>query len=294
MPNREKPSPDDQSKIVPIEPLKSHYAMMTIPDKSLIFEKENALSTNKSICCELVGSNTKGLPHRRAFLKAVGATGAILGSGLELMAAPPKEHADAPVDATAALARLIEGNERFVKGKTKWVPVTPAELAKLEEGQYPFATVLGCSDSRVPVELIFDQGLGDLFIIRLAGHIVDSHVQGSLEYAFLHLRTKLIVILGHENCGAVTAAMAAKEQQDKEPDGIRCVLEHIEPIFADIDKDLPQAEKVHLAVEANVRLSIRNILAFPGHRDAHQRGEFDVVGAVYDLHTGKVRFLDRT
>jgi carbonic anhydrase len=231
---------------------------------------------------------------RRAFLVAAGAIGAVVGGGgLGLMAAPGEEHATRPVDARESLARLSEGNRRFVEGKTRWVPVTPADLIELEKGQHPFATVLGCSDSRVPIELIFDQGLGDLFIIRLAGHIVDPHVQGSLEYAFVHLDTKLIVVLGHEGCGAVTAAMAAKEQQDREPIGILHVLEHIEPILEGIDENLPQAEKVHMAVEANVRLSMENILTYPGHREAHQRGAFELVGAVYDMHTGKVRFLDQ-
>jgi len=173
------------------------------------------------------------------------------------------------------------------------VPVTPTESVELEKGQHPFATVLGCSDSRVPVELLFDQGLGDLFIIRLAGHIVDPHVQGSMEYAFKHLDAKLIIVLGHEGCGAVTAAMAARESRDKEPFGILHVLERIEPIFQDIDESLPQAEKLRLAVEANVRLSMKRILSFPGHVAAQQRGEFEIVGAVYDMHTGKVRFLDR-
>jgi carbonic anhydrase len=252
------------------------------------------MSNTKSTCCNPVDSNSTARAHRRAFLKAAGATAAVVGCGrLGLMAAPGEEHAARPMDAKEALARLIEGNERFVKGKTRWVPVTPAELVELEKGQHPFATILGCSDSRVPVELIFDQGLGDLFVIRMAGHVVDPHVEGSLEYAFMHLDAKLIVVLGHEGCGAVTAAMAAREQKANEPIGILHLLEHIEPLFEDIDEDLPQAEKVHLAVEANVRLSIETILSYPGHREAHERGEFDLVGAVYDMHTGKVRFLDR-
>jgi carbonic anhydrase len=249
---------------------------------------------SKQTCCSAVDSNTKARLDRRAFLMAAGATGVVVGSGgLGAMADPGEEHATRPIDAKEALARLIEGNERFVKGKTRWVPVTPVERIELEKGQHPFAAVVGCSDSRVPVELIFDQGLGDLFVIRLAGHVVDPHVEGSLEYAYMQLDTKLIVVLGHEQCGAVTAAMAAKEQKDKKPVGVLHLLEHIEPIFANIDKDLPKAEKVHLAVEANVRLSVKNILSYPGHLEAHRRGEFDVVGAVYDMHTGKVRFLDR-
>jgi len=251
------------------------------------------MSTGKRTGCNSVDSNTTAPLHRRAFLKGVGAAGAVVGSGgLELMAAPAKEQATRPVDAKEALARLIEGNGRFVKGKTRWVPATPAQLNELDKGQRPFATVLGCSDPGVPVEMIFDQGPGDLFIVRLAANSVDPHNQRSLEYAFAHLDTMLIVVLGHEGCGAVTAAMAAKERDEK-PIGTRRVLEHIEPILANIDENLPQAEKVRLAVEANVRLSMKNILAYPGRLEAHQRGEFDVVGAVYDWHTRKVRFLDR-
>ncbi len=252
------------------------------------------MSTSKRTGCNSVDSNTAVPLHRRAFLKGVGAAGAVVGSGgLELMAAPGKEQATRPVDAKEVLARLIEGNGRFVKGKTRWVPATPAQLNELDKGQRPFATVLGCSDPGVPVEMIFDQGPGDLSIIRLAGHVVDPHDQRSLQYAFVHLDTMLIVVLGHEGCRVVTAAMAAKERQDEEPIGIQHVLKHIEPVLANIDENLPQAQKVRLAVEANVRLSMKNILAYPGRLEAHQRGEFDVVGAVYDWHTRKVRFLDR-
>ena len=94
-----------------------------------------------------------------------------------------------------------------IKRHVRSLPVTPKELAQLEKGQQPFATILGCSDSRVPIELVFDQGLGELFVVRLAGNVVDPDVQGSLEYAVDHLGTRLIVVMGHQNCGAVTAAM---------------------------------------------------------------------------------------
>jgi carbonic anhydrase len=114
------------------------------------------------------------------------------------------------VNPDEALRRLIEGNARFARGEPVQQPPSPRQLAELTQAQHPFATILGCSDSRVPPEMVFDQGLGDLFIVRVAGNVVSTEILGSLGYALAHLHTSLFVVLGHEGCGAVQAALKMK------------------------------------------------------------------------------------
>src|SRR5258708_6435783 len=112
--------------------------------------------------------------------------------------------------ADEALARLIAGNERFLRGGARSAAPLRETLADLARGQRPFATILGCSDSRVPPEWVFDAGLGELFVVRVAGNVLSPEVAGSLQYAGAHLQTPLFVVLGHEGCGAVDAALATK------------------------------------------------------------------------------------
>src|SRR6202007_2728001 len=116
--------------------------------------------------------------------------------------------------ADQGLQKLIEGNRRFTRGEARFPTLCKETLAELAKGQSPFATILGCSDSRVPPELIFDAGFGDLFIIRVAGNVIAPEIKGTLQYAGLHLRTPLFVVLGHEGCGAVDAALAVKYQAE--------------------------------------------------------------------------------
>ncbi len=232
-----------------------------------------------------------GRLDRRAFIGMTAAGMAGATTAARSAAEEPKLERPRHPDADAALERLRAGNRRFVTGKIKRVPVTPKELAQLEKGQQPFATILGCSDSRVPIELVFDQGLGELFVVRLAGNVVDPDVQGSLEYAVDHLGTRLIVVMGHQNCGAVTAAMAAAADDEKEGPGIRQLLKRIEPALKGIDPKLPQEERLNRAVEANVRLSIKQLLHYADHWEYYEKGDYDIVGAVYQMKTGKVEFL---
>ncbi len=228
---------------------------------------------------------------RRSFLTTVGAGALAVTANSQLgVAASPVS--PEPVNPNDAIKRLAAGNQRFVRGKVRRVVPTHEMLAELEKGQHPFATILGCSDSRVPIEFIFDQGLGDLFVIRLAGNVVDFDVEGSLEYAVEHLHTKLVVVLGHEGCGAVTAALSAQKEQQKELPGIRYLLQNILPAIQGIDPKLPPEQRLKKAVEANVRQSVREILSFPGHSEMYKDGLFKAVGAVYEMHTGRVRFLD--
>ena len=117
-----------------------------------------------------------------------------------------------------ALERLLAGNQRYVAARQKYPDQTAARRAELSGGQHPFAIVLGCADSRVPPEVIFDQGLGDLFVVRVAGNVVDDVVLGSIEYAAAHLHTSLVVVLGHSKCGAVGATIAGGELEGHLPD----------------------------------------------------------------------------
>jgi carbonic anhydrase len=190
-----------------------------------------------------------------------------------------------------ALRRLIEGNARFVRGEPLQLPPSPSQLADLTQTQSPFATILGCSDSRVPPEMVFDQGLGDLFIVRVAGNVVSAEILGSLGYALAHLRTSLFVVLGHEGCGAVHAALKMKFHRHAEPGTVGELLESILPGLEEINPSASAEVQWQQAVEANVRWSVRQLAAAPGARAFLSEGRIRIVGAVYELATGRVRFL---
>ena len=197
-----------------------------------------------------------------------------------------------PKEAAGALTRLKEGNARFVSGRLSHAHQAANWRKHLTASQQPFATILACSDSRVPPELVFDQGFGDLFVIRVAGNIIATDVLGSLQYATRHLHTPLVVVMGHESCGAVTAAVEALEGRAKEPRFIAALVAAIEPGLKDLPADLEGADRVHAAVEANVRWSMRQLAALPESQLALKRKKSALVGAVYDIAGGTVRFLD--
>ena len=156
----------------------------------------------------------------------------------------------------------------------------------------PFAVLLGCSDSRVPVELVFDQGFGDLFVIRVAGNVIAEDVIGSIQYAGRHLGTRLFVVLGHEECGAVSAALAALAGDRDEASHIRSLLRLIEPGLAGLDPAMSGRDRLRAAVEANVRWSVRQLATSPEGKRATEEYGASILGAVYDLESGVVRFLD--
>jgi carbonic anhydrase len=196
-----------------------------------------------------------------------------------------------PTDAAAALARLKEGNARFISGKLRHAHQAAAWRKHLTVGQHPFATILACADSRVPPELVFDQGFGDLFVIRVAGNLVSLDVLGSLQYATQHLQTPLIVVMGHESCGAVTAAVDALAGRGTEPRFIAALVAAIEPGLKDLPTKLAGARRVHAAVEANVRWSMRQLAPLAERKLNADQNKPVLVGAVYDIARGKVRFL---
>ncbi len=194
-----------------------------------------------------------------------------------------------PRDADQALEWLLAGNERFIRGVPRHDHESLRRRMKLAEGQNPFAIILGCADSRVPPEMLFDHGFGDLFVIRVAGNIVAEDEAGSIEYGIAHFGTPLVVVLGHENCGAVTTALGSIEN---EPHELAALIRRVQPALADIDRSLPMEQQVQLGVEANVRQSV-GILQGIAEREDRPIGERSlVVGAVYELKTGRVRILD--
>jgi len=197
-----------------------------------------------------------------------------------------------PCTADEALQRLKSGNARFVSGNARFPTVQKEILAELAKGQQPYATVLGCSDSRVPPELVFDAGFGELFVIRVAGNVLGPAVLGTLQYAGSHLHTPLFVVLGHEGCGAVSAAIEWKFRGTAQKSRVEVVLEHIVPALDELDATQPPARLLQSGVEANVRHAVRELLATPEAQARRAAGDMKLVGAVYDLDSGAVHFLE--
>jgi carbonic anhydrase len=191
-----------------------------------------------------------------------------------------------------AYHRLLAGNRRFRRGQARFPTVQKEVLAELAKGQHPYATIIGCSDSRVPPELIFDAGFGELFIVRVAGNVISHAIMGTLQYAAVHLQTPLFVVLGHEGCGAVQAAMAMKWKGAVERIRIQRLLRTMLPGLSRPDPRQSPEQQISTAVEANVRWSIRQLLDTPEGHARRLEGVVKLVGAVYELSTGRVRFLD--
>ena len=198
----------------------------------------------------------------------------------------------ASVSAAAALHRLKEGNARFVRGRARFPTVQKEILASLAKKQQPFATILGCSDSRVPPELVFDCGFGELFVVRVAGNVLGRSILGTIQYAASHLHTQLFVVLGHEGCGAVKAALGKKFEGAVHKNRIAVLLRNIVPALKDLDPAQPAEALLHAAVEANVRHTVRTLLRTPEARLKARTTDMKLVGAVYELESGRVRFLE--
>jgi carbonic anhydrase len=201
------------------------------------------------------------------------------------------DHHGPGVTADEALARLVAGNKRFLRGEARMSGLPLEALADLAKRQRPYATILGCSDSRVPPEWVFDAGLGELFVVRVAGNVLSAEVAGSLQYAGAHLQTLLFVVLGHEGCGAVAAALATKHLGTQHLSRIQVLIDSIMPALADIEPGLPPRALLARAVESNVRRTVRQILSTPEGQARAAEGRMKIVGAVYEIETGRVRFL---
>jgi len=201
------------------------------------------------------------------------------------------------VNTEKPIDNLKSGNERFVSGHPVHPDETLDRIRELKKGQNPFVVVVSCSDSRVPPELIFDQGLGDVFSIRTAGNVIGDYELGSIEYAIEHLHCKLIVVLGHENCGAIQAYASSgseKHDSDNEAHG----ADHIQNLVAYIaaeeeEKNVPDSLKsdIDILVKANISHGV-NLLksSTPILKSLVEKNEIEIIGAYYDLDNGKVLF----
>jgi carbonic anhydrase len=218
---------------------------------------------------------------RREVLRAAALGSAGLAAITVPLAATPRVR-PAPVDPSDALNRLLEGNKRFVSGDLQQPRRTLERVREVSAGQSPYAAILGCADSRVPVEILFDEGFGDLFTVRVAGNVATPEELASLEYAVGVLGAQLVVVLGHTACGAVTAAVAGKP-----------VPGQISALFQHISSAVPSGATLDQAIEANVAHQVRVLrTSSTVMREALDAGTVDVRGAVYSLDDGRVRLLD--
>jgi carbonic anhydrase len=194
--------------------------------------------------------------------------------------------APATMPANQALKLLLEGNQRFVAGKLEHPNQTPDRRTEVAKGQHPFASVLACSDSRTPPEIIFDRGLGDLFTVRVAGNVADKVVIESLDYSVKHLGVRVVMVLGHRRCGAVIAAVEGHSEEGKD---VGPMLKELDPAVH-ATHDMP-GDPVENAVRANVRLVMLNLATSPELRAMVISGELKIVGGIYDLDTGTIEML---
>ena len=229
---------------------------------------------------------------RREFVQFAALASGVAGLGLTSIG----KAADAPaVDRKpdAVLKSLLEGNKRFVDGKLLHPGRTPKDFLALAEGQRPFAIIVACADSRVAPELIFDQGIGDLFVVRIAGNIVSGAgptVKGSIEFAVAELGARLILVLGHSQCGAVKAAIEHIDAKDALPGSIGELIKPIGPAVL-AARDLP-GDRLNNVIKANVMEGVKRLEGLdPIVAKFVKSGEAKVVGGTYELSTGKVEIF---
>lgn len=184
-----------------------------------------------------------------------------------------------------ALQMLLDGNQRFMDGKKQYPNQDAARREKLAHGQHPFACVLSCSDSRIPPELVFDRGLGDLFVVRVAGNTVEPAGMESLRYAVDHLGPRLILVLGHRHCGAVKAAVSGHTED------FPVIDKSILPAVI-ATKDMPGDPLENATIE-NVRIGVQQLSKWAPFAELISEGKLKVVGGIYNLHTGHVMLIDQ-
>jgi carbonic anhydrase len=212
----------------------------------------------------------------------------LLGTNQFARAADPA-HSDQPSVAPAeAISKLKEGNGRYTSGNVQHPGQTAERRTELAKTQHPFAAVVSCSDSRVPPEIVFDQGLGDLFIVRVAGNVINNEGLGSIEYTVDHLGTRLILVLGHQRCGAVDAARETIAAKGKAPGHIQSLVTAIKPAVEATAKD---------DLETTIKANFKNVVqalrsSAPILKAEVDSGKIQIIGGYYSLDTGAVTFLD--
>ncbi|MFT4800159.1 MAG: carbonic anhydrase [Candidatus Azotimanducaceae bacterium] len=200
-------------------------------------------------------------------------------------------------NAQEALAELQAGNNRFVNGTSDYDPsLNAVQRSQLLEGQTPFAVVLGCSDSRVPVEMVFDQGFGDLFVIRVAGNVVASSQIASVEFAAEQFGVRLVVVMGHTNCGAVAATITALTSTEPSDSlsNLRSIVDRIRPAVEGLlDLNLENDQLMKQAVRSNARISANSLRhGSQALERLSETANLLIIGAEYCLETGRVEFFD--
>jgi carbonic anhydrase len=243
-------------------------------------------------------STINGFVGRRNFLKLVGigsagvaASGLILHEEEAVAQQPSKPQAEPQkkprsVSPDEALQKLLRGNQRFVNGKRENPNQSKTRLMETSVAQYPYASILGCADSRVPSEIVFDQGLGDLFVVRVAGNVGSQTAIGSLEFASAVLGSQLIVVLGHAKCGAVLAAI----KNEPLPGRIGIFVEEIKPAVESVRQKTGDLEKN--SIIANVQYQVKGLLESSTILGGLvKQGKLKIVGGIYDLGTGKVTLV---
>ncbi len=228
---------------------------------------------------------------RRQFIQRTAAASGLMGlSGLASLATPKAADQPRPSRPDAVLETLLEGNKRFALGKSVHSRRTPKDFAALAQGQAPLAVILGCADSRVAPELIFDQGIGDLFVVRIAGNIISGTgplLKGSIEYGVAELGARLIMVLGHSGCGACKAAIEHIEANDALPGAIGDLINPIRPVVKMVAGQ--PGDKLTNVITANVKVGVKRLEGLdPILSRLAKSGELRVVGGVYQLGTGKV------
>jgi carbonic anhydrase len=211
----------------------------------------------------------------------------LLSLAIVLFWLPPAEAAmvKATMSAARALQLLLDGNRRFTNGKMEHPNQSPDRRVEVAKGQHPFAAVLSCSDSRVPPEVIFDRGLGDLFVVRVAGNVATDLTIESLDYSVKHLGVRVVFILGHTQCGAVTAAVIGHtEEGDVGP-----MLKELQPVVAESKGQA--GDPVENAIRDNVYYVMHKVAASPEFQPMIKDGELKIMGGIYDLATGKIEML---
>jgi carbonic anhydrase len=231
---------------------------------------------------------------RREFCQRVAAATGLVGiSGVAGLPALWAADRPAQVKPDAVLEKLLRGNQRFVDGKLSHPRRTPRDFAASAEGQAPLAVIVACADSRVAPELIFDQGIGDLFVVRIAGNIVSGAgptVKGSIEYAVAELGSRLIMVLGHTGCGACKAAIEHIEANDALPGAIGELINPIRPVVRMVAGQ--PGNKLTNVINANVLEGVKRLKSLaPILSKLANSGELKVVGGTYQLATGKVEML---
>lgn len=233
-------------------------------------------------------------PSRREFIQRASATIGMIGvlnisgsSDRGTVGAAERPKPD------AVLGQLLEGNNRFVEGTLLHPGRAPRDFLSLAEGQAPLAVIVGCADSRVAPELIFDQGIGDLFVVRIAGNVVSGAgptVKGSIEYAVAELGARLIMVLGHTGCGACKAAIEHIEAHDALPGTIGALIDPIRPVVKTVAGQ--PGNKLENVIKANVREGVKRLEGLdPILSRLVNSGELKVIGGLYQLSTGKVEMI---